>query len=145
MVLLFAGLAALGALNLQPINQFAQSFLAYLPRLFTAMVILVIGYLLSNFLSQAVLIAAVNAGFMAARSLAALSRWGIQLVALAMALEQLGIAEKTVAVSFGIAFGGLVLALALAFGLGAKDLAKEFLERQFGKRGGGNKDDLTHL
>jgi hypothetical protein len=145
MVLLFAILAGLGALDLQPINQFAQSFLAYLPRLFTAAMILVIGYLLSNFLSQAVLIAAVNAGFMAARSLAALSRWGIQLVAVAMALEQLGIAQNTVAVTFGISFGGLVLGLALAFGLGAKDLAREFLERQFGKESGRHKDDLSHL
>jgi len=144
-VLLFAVMAGLGALNLEPVNQFSRSLLAYLPHLFTATLILVVGYLLSNFVSQAVLIAAVNAGLPPARMVAAFSRWGIQLVAAAMALEQLGIARNTVAVGFGIVVGGLVLALALAFGLGARDLAREFLERQFGKKGDRNKDDLTHL
>src|SRR5438093_4639513 len=57
LVVVFTAMAALGALNLQPINQFAQSFLAYIPHLFTAALILVAGYLLSNFVSQAVLIA----------------------------------------------------------------------------------------
>jgi hypothetical protein len=145
MLLVFAIMGALGALNLQPINQFAQSFLAYIPHLFTAALILVAGYLLSNFISQAVLIAAVNAGLPPARILAACSRWGVQLVAMAMALEQLGIAQNIVVVGFGIAFGGVVLAAALAFGLGAKDLAKEFLDRQFGRNGTRAKDDLTHL
>jgi hypothetical protein len=145
MVLLFAAMAGLGALNLEPINQFARSFLAYLPHLFVAGLILLVGYLLSNFVSQAVLIAAVNAGIPPARMVALMARWGVQLIAVAMALEQLGIAQHTVAVGFGLALGGLVLALALAFGLGAKDLAREFLERQFGRKHDRDKDDLTHL
>lgn len=145
-VLVFAILAGLGALNLQPINQFAQSFLAYIPHLVTAALILVAGYLLSNFVSQAVLIAAVNAGLPPARSVAAFSRWGVRLVAIAMGLEQLGIAQNIVVVGFGIAFGGIVLASAIAFGLGAKDLAKEFLERRLsGRRQDRPPDDLRHL
>ncbi|MEC4687944.1 MAG: hypothetical protein VST64_06530 [Nitrospirota bacterium] len=144
-VLLFAVMAGLGALNLQPINQFAQSLLAYIPHLITAALIIGVGYLLSNFVSQAVLIAAVNAGLRPARMIAACSRWGVQLVAVAMAMEQLGIAQSIVVVGFGIAFGGVVLATALAFGLGARDLAREFLERQFGKGGARGKDDLTHM
>lgn len=62
LVMIFATVAALGALNLQPINDFAKSFLAYVPHLVTAGLILVAGWLLSNFVSQAVLIGAVNAG-----------------------------------------------------------------------------------
>ena len=145
-ILLFAGMAALGALDLEPINQFAQSFLAYLPHLFTSALILGAGYLLSNFVSQAVLIAAVNAGLPPARLLAACSRWGVQLIAVAMALEQLGIARNIVVVGFGITLGGVVLAAAIAFGLGAKDLAKEFLERRLsGRPGDRAPDDLRHL
>lgn len=144
-VLIFAVMAGLGALDLQPINQFAQSLIAYFPHLLTAAVIMGAGYLLSNFISQAVLIAAVNAGLPPARMVAAFSRWAVQLVAIAMAMEQLGIAENVVVVGFGIAFGGAVLAIALAFGMGARDLAREFLERQFGRGSGRGKDDLTHL
>lgn len=145
-VVLFAAIAGLGALNIQPINQFAQSLLAYIPHVLIAGVILVAGYLLSNFLSQGVLIAAVNAGIPPARLIANLSRWGVQLFALAMALEELGIAASVVVVGFGITFGGIVFATCLAFGLGAKDLAKDYLERTLSSRGRDRTpDDLHHL
>jgi hypothetical protein len=143
-VLVFAAIAALSALDLQPIRDFAHSFLAYIPHLLMAMLILIAGYLLSNFVSQAVLIAAVNAGLPPARVVAAASRWGVQLVAIAMALEQLGIASNIVAVGFGITLGGVVFAAAIAFGLGAKDLAKDFLESRLSQRTR-PPDDLRHL
>jgi hypothetical protein len=143
-VLVFAAVAALSALDLQPIRDFAHSFLAYIPHLLMAMLILIAGYLLSNFVSQAVLIAAVNAGLPPARVVAAASRWGVQLVAIAMALEQLGIASNIVAVGFGITLGGVVFAAAIAFGLGAKDLAKDFLESRLSQRTH-PPDDLRHL
>ena len=144
-VIVLASIAALGALNLTPINQFAQSLLAYVPHLVTAAVILLAGYFLSNFISQAVLIAAVNAGLPPARLIATCSRWGIQVLAGAMALEQLGIAQHIVVVGFGITWGGIVLAAAIAFGLGAADLAKGFLERRLVARSKSSTvDDLHH-
>jgi hypothetical protein len=146
LVVIFAVMAGLGVLNLEPLNQFARTLLAYLPHLFTAAVILVVGYLLANFISRAVLIAAVNAGLPPARMLAAFSRWGVQLVAIAMALEQLGIAETVVVVGFALLMGGVVLAGAIAFGLGAKELAKEYLERRLAFKHEERKgDDLRHL
>lgn len=145
-VAVFAMVAGLGVLNLQPINEFARSFLGYIPHLFTASLIIAAGYLLSNFVSQALLIAAVNAGLPPARLLAACSRWGVRLVAVAMALEQLGIAQTVVVVGFGIMMGGVVLAAAIAFGFGAKDLAKEFLERRLaGRPQDRQPDDLRHM
>ncbi len=144
-VLVLASIAALGALNLTPINQFAQSLLAYVPHLVTASVILLAGYFLSNFVSRAVLIAAVNAGLPPARIIAICSRWGIQILAGAMALEQLGIAQHIVVVGFGITWGGIVLAGAIAFGLGGADLAKGFLERRLVARSKSSAvDDLHH-
>ncbi|HJT21689.1 MAG TPA: hypothetical protein VJ746_14520 [Nitrospira sp.] len=140
---LITAIAALSALNLAPINEVAHSLLAYLPHLITAGVILSAGYVCSNFASQAVLIAAVNAGLPPARLIAACSRWGLQLLAAAMALEQLGIAQHIVVVGFGITWGGLVLTAAIAFGLGATDLAKDFLERRV-MRTRSTPDDLRH-
>jgi homoaconitase/3-isopropylmalate dehydratase large subunit len=62
-----------------------------------------------------------------------------------MALEQLGIAQHIVVVGFGITLGGIVLAGAIAFGLGATDLAKVFLERRLGARSKSSTvDDLHH-
>jgi hypothetical protein len=143
-VILLASMAALSALDLAPINQAAHSLLAYMPHLVTAGVILLAGYVCSHFASQAILIAAVNAGLPPARLIALCSRWGLQLLAGAMALEQLGIAEHIVVVGFGITWGGLVLATAIAFGLGATDLAKDFLERRVIRSRTNGPDDLRH-
>lgn len=146
LIVIFASMASLSALNVAPINQAAHSLLAYIPHLVTAAVIGIIGYLVSNFISQAVLIAAVNAGLPPARWIAAGTRWGIQLLAVAMALEQLGIAQHIVVVGFGITWGGIVLAAALALGLGGKELAKEFLERRLaGHARAQVNEDLRHL
>lgn len=146
LIVIFAVMGSLSVLNLEPVKQFAVALLAYLPHLFLATLILLAGYLLSNFISQAVLIAAVNAGLPPARMLAAFSRWAVQLVALAMALEQLGIAETVVVVGFALLMGGVVLAGAIAFGLGAKDLAKDYLERRLALKHEEEKgDDLRHL
>lgn len=146
LIVIFATTASLGALDVAPINEAARSLLSYIPHLVTAAVIGIIGYLVSNFLSQAVLIAAVNAGLPPARWIAAGTRWGIQLLTVAMAFEQLGIAQHIVVVGFGITWGGLVLAAALALGLGGKDLAKDFLERRLaGHSRSQINEDLRHL
>ena len=60
--------------------------------------------------------------------------------------EELGIAQSVVIVGFGITFGGVVFATCLAFGLGAKDLAKDYLERTLSNRPRDRApDDLRHL
>ena len=50
---------------------------------------------------------------------------------ISMAFEELGLAERTVSSAFMIICGALMLGLAIAFGLGDRDLAKQFLERRF--------------
>jgi hypothetical protein len=146
LIVMLAIAASLGALNVTPINEAARSLLSYLPHVITAAVIGIAGYLISNFASQAVLIAAVNAGIPPAQWVAVGTRWGIQLLAIAMALEQLGIARHIVVVGFGISWGGLVLAAALALGLGGQELAKEFLERRLGRYSRAQiNEDLRHL
>ncbi len=56
--------------------------------------------------------------------------WAVLLFAAATALTHVGIGKEMVLVAFGITFGGVVLALALAFGLGGRGLAREILERR---------------
>jgi hypothetical protein len=56
----------------------------------------------------------------------------IILFVLSMAFEELSISSRTVVVAFGMTFGALMFGLALAFGLGGKDLARRYLEKRFG-------------
>jgi mechanosensitive ion channel-like protein len=145
-LVILTAIASLSALDVAAINRLATSFLNYLPHVLSAAVILLVGMFLSNFVARTTLIAAVNANFPAAATAAGLARWGVLLAALAMALEQLGIAESIVVVGFGITLGGVVLAAAIALGLGAKDLAKEFLERMLSDKPRDRMpDDLKHL
>ena len=103
---------------------------AFLPPLFTAALILVVGWLAANFLSQGALIAAVNARMPEARLIARGVYWAVLLFAVATALTHLGIGKEMVLVAFGVTFGGVVLALALAFGLGGRSIARHILERR---------------
>jgi hypothetical protein len=60
--------------------------------------------------------------------------------------EELGVAEQTMLVAFGIAFGALMFGLAIAFGIGGRDLAQRFLEEKFVRRKNEeNEDELSPL
>jgi hypothetical protein len=119
--------------------------LDFLPAVFAAVLILVVGWLVANFLSQGLLIAAVNAGLPEARLLARAAHWGVVLFAGATALTQLGIGKEMVLIAFGITFGGLIFALALAFGLGGRGVARELLERRLRRDSPPPQERLTHL
>ena len=118
---------------------------AFVPPLFTGALILLAGWLVANFLSQGVLIAAVNARLPEARLLARAVHWAVLLFAAATALTHLGIGKEMVLVAFGITFGGMVLALALAFGLGGRTVAREILERRLRRAEPPPQERISHL
>jgi small-conductance mechanosensitive channel len=124
---------ALVVLKVPLVDELLQKLLLYLPNIFAAGLIVAIGYFLAHFLGRAVLIASVNAGLRTASFLSKGVKTVVMLFASVMALEQLGIGRSTVVATFAIVFGGGVLALALAFGLGGRDVARTFLEKQFKK------------
>lgn len=119
--------------------------IAFLPPLFAAVLIVIVGWLIANFVGQGILIAAVNAGLPEARVLARAAHWAVLLFAIATALTHLGIGKEMVLVAFGITFGGLVLALALAFGLGGRSIAADLLNRRLRRDSPPDRERLTHL
>jgi len=127
------------------LDRMVEAFFLYLPKLFVAVGILALGFLLANFLSRAALLLAVNEGLPVPRLVAGTVRLLVNVLAFAMAMEQLGIARNTVTVAFAIAFGALMLGLALAFGLGGKDLARELLAKRFNRQDPDPQDGLHHL
>ncbi|MBN2468444.1 MAG: mechanosensitive ion channel family protein [Deltaproteobacteria bacterium] len=144
MVVIIFIIIALYTLRIPTVEELLGRLLLYLPNLFIAGLLIAAGYILGNFFGRATLIAAVNAGIAFSSLLANGVKTVIVLLASVMALEQLGIGQGTVIVAFTILLGGIVLSLALAFGLGGKDIAKEFLEKRF-KGKVEEKDDLTHV
>ncbi len=144
LIFLVALLMGVEALEMPATAGLVAVVLRFLPNLIVAALVLVIGWLLANFLAQAALIGAVNAQVAGAPLIAGAVRWLVLVFAGAASLTQLGIAREMVLLAFGIAFAGTVLALALAFGLGGKELAREILESRLRKHDEeGN--PLTHL
>ncbi len=124
------------ALGLPKASDILTSLFAYVPRVIAALLVLVVAMFLASFVSGIVQTAAGNANLPRPEVFAGISRWAIIIFAATIALVELGIAPFLVTTTFNIILGGIVLALALAFGLGGKDAAARYLEELKQKRSG---------
>jgi len=123
-------MSGLNALQVPAIDQLVGQFFTYIPRLFSAAIIMVVGFVLSGFISRTVLITAANSGFHYAKLLAKAVNTLLIVLILAMVMEQLQIAPSIVISAFSIIFGGIVIALAIAFGVGGIDTARRMIENE---------------
>lgn len=104
------------------------SLLPYLTHAVGAALLLIAGVLVARFLARSVLISAVNAQLQYARILSLGVKWLVLVLTAAMVLDHLEVGGNIVELAFGILFGGIVLTLALAVGLGSRDLVSRSLE-----------------
>ena len=111
------------------------SLLPYLTHAVGAIFLLIAGTLIARFLARSVLIGAVNAQLQYARFLSLGVKWLVLVLTAAMVLEHIEIGGVVVELAFGILFGGIVLTLALAVGLGSRDLVSRSLESRVERTG----------
>jgi hypothetical protein len=116
-------LLAANALGLDSLANVVSTLVSYIPSVIAAIVIILVGIVLGGFVGG--LIAASAGGVHGGRALARMGRGGVILLAIFMALQELGIATEIVTTAFAILFGAIALALALSFGLGNRELAGE--------------------
>ena len=114
---------AANALGMESLAEVFAELVGYIPSLMSAIVILVVGIVLGRFTGG--LIMASAGAVQGGPTLARVGRWGVVVLAIFMALQELGIATDIVTTAFAILFGAIALALALAFGLGNRELAGE--------------------
>jgi hypothetical protein len=107
---------------------FPITLLPYLTHAVGAALLLIAGILIARFLARSVLISAVNAQLQYARILSLGVKWMVLVLTAAMVLDHLEVGGNVVELAFGILFGGIVLTLALAVGLGSRDLVSRSLE-----------------
>jgi hypothetical protein len=121
-LVMFVGLLlAANALGLQSLAIVFQDLLRYIPSVIAAVVIITVGIVLGGFVGG--LIMASAGGIHGGPTLARVGKGGVIVLAIFMALQELGIATDIVTTAFAILFGAVALALALSFGLGNRDLA----------------------
>jgi hypothetical protein len=128
-MILMGFLVGVAAFNATLTSQLVIHLFGYLPNVIAAVLLLVFGNILARFLARSVLIGAVNMNVPYAHLLSAGVKWLVLVLTVAMALDHLSIGGGIVHLAFGILFGGIVLALALAVGLGSKDLVSRSLDR----------------
>jgi len=114
-------------------SQLEQFLLPYLTHVLGAILLLFFGNLLARFLARSILIGAVNAQLQYARFLSLGVKWLVLVLAAAMALDHLQIGGVIIELAFGIMFGGIVLTLSLAIGLGSRDLVSRSIEKTIEK------------
>jgi hypothetical protein len=117
-------LGATSILNIPELSLVVTQFLAFTWRIVVGLVIFGIGLWLAN-----VLVNGIEGSDWPQKRLAALfTRITIIVLSAAMALSQMGLADSIINLAFGLTLGGIALAVALAFGLGGRDVAERELE-----------------
>ena len=120
----------LAAFDASLTSRLAFDLFAYAPKVVAAILLLAIGSVVARYLARSVLIEGVNMNLQYARLLSVGVRWLVMVLTIAMALDNLQIGSGIVHLAFGILFGGIVFTLALAIGLGSKELVSRSLERE---------------
>ena len=138
-------LFGLEALDIPALQAEISGLFLILPQIFVALVILFVGILIANFVSRATLLAAVNANSPSARLISAVVRFVIIALTVTMALERVGLGRGVVLIAFSTFFGAMMFGLALAFGLGGRDLARRLLESQFLEEKKEEDQGISHL
>ncbi len=134
------------ALDIPALQELISRFFQILPQIFVAILVFFVGLLAANFFSRAVLLGAVNSDYPSPRLLSRLVRFLIVILAGTMALDQVGLGHRVVEIAFSIAFGAVMLGLALAFGLGGRDAARKVIERQLvDRKDREEEDEVSHL
>jgi len=110
-------------------SQMSFFLLPYLTHSVGAILLFLLGTLLARFLARTVLIEAVNARLQYARFLSVGVKWLVLVLTAATVLDHLEIGGTVVDLAFGILFGGIVLTLSLAIGLGSRDIVSRSLEK----------------
>jgi hypothetical protein len=130
-VVLVGFLAGLKALNTTVTDTVAGAALAYVPNLLAAGIVLVVGMAVARFLERTAPISAVNMQIHGARFVSMGVKWLVILFVMALTLQQLRIGGTVLTISFAAVFGGIVLALALAIGIGSRKAVSRGWEQRW--------------
>lgn len=137
-IMLLTLVASLDTLGLPIASDILNEIFLYIPNVVAAVLVLILGIFLGNLLSSVVQTTVANAGFSNPESMGKISLYAVIFFSGTIALSQLGVGSEIVTAAFILAFGGFSLACGLAFGLGGKDVAAEYLQQWLQKK---NKKD----
>jgi len=123
-IMLFASIEAAGLLGFENLAVLVSGFVVFAGQVILGLVVFGVGLYLANLASRTIMASSsAQAGF-----LAVVARISIIILAGAMALRQMGLANEIIELAFGLLLGSVAVAAALAFGLGGRDVAAKQIE-----------------
>jgi len=128
LVIILFVITGANTLGLNEVANLLHDLASYLPRIILAILVMIFGTLLARFVNRLVFAWLYGIKFSHALAVSTSTEYGIQIIAMFVALEQLGIGMQLIYSLFVIVFGAFFLALAIAFGLGGKDWAAKVIE-----------------
>jgi hypothetical protein len=120
-VMFLAVIAATEILEIESLNSIVLVILAIAGQVGVGVVVFAIGLYFANLAFRLIS----SPGGRQARIVAHAARISIVILVIAMSLKQMGIASNIVDLAFGLLLGAIAVAIALAFGLGGRDIAAE--------------------
>lgn len=105
-----------------------NSFLLYLPNVFVAAIIGVVGFAFANIAHDVVLGASRGISPDASKLIASITRWAVIVFIILAVLSQLGVAADLIRILFTGFVAMVAIAGGIAFGLGGQDTARAILE-----------------
>jgi hypothetical protein len=121
--------ATLEILGLTGATETLNAIFLYIPKVVAAVVVLILGLYFANFLQTVTRTSFINAGLKQGESMALVAYYAAVVFIVAAVLQILDIAAEIVMWAFVLIFGSICLALAIALGLGGKDVAARLLEK----------------
>jgi small-conductance mechanosensitive channel len=129
LLMLVVILLASAALGLESINRMFAIMLGFIPTLIAAIVIVILGIVVGEFVRGLILASAGTVE--GVPILANVAKGSVVVIAVFMALQQLGVSEELITAAFTVVLGAVALAVGLAFGLGNTTLAGEVTRRWY--------------
>lgn len=142
LVLLAALIIASNSLGLVQVTDLLSKAMLFMPRLLIALLVVVFGGYFARFVGNLIQRHFRWAGVGDAEVLGRIARWAVMGFVVLLAVDHLDIGGGLIQQTFLILLAGVVFALALAFGLGARHRARELIERWFPRAGGERNDGL---
>ena len=129
LVMLMVIFLSSAAFGLERLSEMFVMMLNFIPTLVAGIVIIILGIILGEFLRGLILASA--GAVEGVTTLAKLAKAAVVLIAVFMAIQQVGVAEEIVTTAFTLILGSVALAAGLAFGLGNRELAGEITRRWY--------------
>lgn len=129
-VVLLAAAQALDNLALDTWSVYVNTFLAYvLKNVAVALAVVLVGFIIGSYVRD--LLQSRQGDSETGKWISEFARYAVLVFAFTMAVRQLDVAEDFVLLTFGLLFGALCLAMALAFGLGSREVAGDIVKRRY--------------